>query len=885
MSERRPLEDRAPDGPAEVREEISFYLEERARELEAAGMDPTEARREARRAFGDVDEVMEQVARIERGRNWEVGMRSFMEGITRDVRYSVRGLLRSPGFSLVAILTLGLGIGAVTAIFSVVNASLLRALPFQDGDQIVFLQGAYNAPEGPAIRGASPPEARDWEEMSHSFSEMSVADGTSYTLTGDGAAEVVRGERVDEGYFELLRVEPALGRGFTEEEYRVPGTHFVTLLGHDLWTRRFGGDPGVVGRTVTLDGRAWTVVGVLPPGFRGTTLNADLVVPFATLGERTLTDRGSRFLAVVARLAPGVSVDEAQADMDQVAARLEEAYPDEHEDRIALVTPARDVYLGSTRTLVLVILGAAGLLLLITAANIVNLLLVKATGREAEVVVRRALGAGRRQLLSQFVIESLVLSALGAVAGLALGLWGARALAAAMPSALLPPFVDVRPDATVFLVVTGLMTVVGLGVGLAPGLVAARHDVAGRLRAHGRGRTDASRLQGMFVVGEVAVALLLLVAAGLMTRSLRAQLRVEPGYDYASLYGFGLYLPAERYEPETARAGLEELLRRLRARPEVAEATVMSDIPLRDGYSATYMWKQDAVADEDRIRFYFHRVGPEWFATMGTPIVRGRAITAADAEDELEVAVISQALADRFFPGEDPVGRTIFLGRRDGSGHQVVGIAGDVRYRDLTTDIRGGSDDPDVYVPWQRYPNRSVGIVLRPRAQDPASLDAVARQVVAEFDPLLPLTSSGPLASDLRNETAQARFGFLLLTAFSALAVILAVIGLYGVLAFAVGRRKREIAVRIALGAERANVRTMVVSQGMRLAGLGVVLGLAAALLASRSLEAFLFGVQPLDPMTFLLVGALMAAAAAVAAWIPAVRATRVDPQQALREE
>ncbi|HZD03695.1 MAG TPA: ABC transporter permease, partial [Longimicrobiales bacterium] len=414
------------------------------------------------------------------------------EGFSRDIRYGLRGLRRRPGFASVAVLTLGLGIGAVTAIFSVVNASLLRALPFEDGDGIVFLQGAYDAPGGPAVRGASPPEAREWEEMSRSFSEVSVADGTSFTLTGEGPAEVVPAERIDEGYFRLFRVGVGLGRTFTTEEYTTPGSYFVTVLTHDLWTRRFGADPSIVGRSIALDGRPWTVVGVLPEGFRGTTLNAGLFVPLATLGEAALADRGSRFLGVVARLAPGVDVDRAQADMDRVTARLESRYPSLNEDRIALVTPARDLYLGSTRTLMLVILGAAGLLLLITAANVVNLLLVRAIAREGEVMMRRAMGAEPRRLLSQFVTESLVLSVLGAVLGLILGIQGARALAGAMPPTLLPSFVEVGPDIAVFLVVAGLMTLVGVGAGLAPGLMAARKDVANALRIAGR-RAGAGR--------------------------------------------------------------------------------------------------------------------------------------------------------------------------------------------------------------------------------------------------------------------------------------------------------------------------------------------------------------------------------------------------------
>ena len=884
MSASGPLDDpeRAPS--EELRDEVSFHLEERIRELVAEGMDADEARRVARRAFGDVDEVVAELERIERRRHREARMGAFVGGLGRDFRFALRGLTRSPGFTAVAVLTLGLGIGAVTAIFSVVNASLLRSLPFADGDELVFLQGAYAAPEGPAIRGASTPEVRDWEELSSSFSEMAVADGTSLSLTGDGPAELIQAERVDEGYLEMLRVEPLLGRGFTEEEYRVPATHFVTLLGHDLWTRRYEANPAVLGETVTLDGRPWTVVGILPPGFRGTTLSADLLVPhLSMLSEEALSARGNRSYAVVARLAPGVGVEEAQADMNAVAARLEEAYPQEHEDRVALVTPAREVYLGTTRTLMLVVLGAAGLLLLITAANIANLLLVKGTAREGEVVVRFALGAGRGQLLGQFLIESLVLSALGAALGVLLGVWGARGLTAAMPDALLPAFVEVSTDATVFLMVTGLMTLVGLGIGLVPGLAAARRDVAGALRAHGREGGGSSRLQSALVVGEVAAALLLLVFAGLMTRSLQAQLRVDPGYDFEALYGFSIFLPEEQYASNEIGPSLEELLERLESSPEVAEATVMSDLPLRSGYSATYLWIGDAVQDEDRVRFYMHRVAPDWFETMGTEVVRGRPIQEADLQSELPGIVVSEALADRFFGDADPLGQSIYIGNRNATPFLVVGVAGDVRYRDLTSDIRLGFDDPDVYLPWERFPSRSVSIALRPQAGDPAALDPVARRLTAEFNPLLPLVSAGPLADDLRSETAQARFGSILLAVFSVLALALSLVGLYGVIAFAAGRRTREIALRMALGAERGRVRRMVVWHGLRLATLGLVAGVGLSTLAGRSLSAFLYGVEPVDPLTLVTVAALMAGAAALAAWVPAVHATRVDPQQTLR--
>jgi predicted permease len=446
--------------------------------------------------------------------------------------------------------------------------------------------------------------------------------------------------------------------------------------------------------------------------------------------------------------------------------------------------------------------------------------------------------------------------------------------------------VDVRPDATVFLVVAGLMTLVGLGVGLAPGLAAARNDVAGALRARGGGGLHSSRFQSALVVGEVAAALLLLMSGGLMARSLRAQLEVDPGYDFRALYGFSVFLPEAGYAESEVGPALDDLLARLERRPEVAEATFMSDLPLRrSGRSATVFQIGDDLTDQDRFRVYQHRVGPDWFETMGIRLLSGRAIQAADSEAELPVAVVSEALADRYLGEGDPVGRSIFLPARTEQPFIVVGVAENVRYRDLTTDIGGGFDDPDVYLPWERFPVRSVSIALKPRAGDPSALDPVARQVMAEFDPSMPVADAGPLSEDLRAQTAQARFGSILLAVFSVLALALSLIGLYGVVAFAVGRRKREIAVRIALGAQRVGVRRMVVWHGLRLAAMGLVAGAALSALAGRSLEAFLYGVEPMDPLTLVVVSTLMIGAAAFAAWVPAVQATRADPLLALREE
>jgi predicted permease len=534
--------------------------------------------------------------------------------------------------------------------------------------------------------------------------------------------------------------------------------------------------------------------------------------------------------------------------------------------------------------LVLLVLAATGLLLLIAGANVANLLLVRTTGRGNEVLMRKALGAGRMRLASQYLTESMVLAGLGAVAGLGLGVWGAQALAAAMPQALLPAYVEIRPDLGVFLMAAGLMTVVGVLAGLAPAILAARSDLASGLREGSQGSLGRRRalIQKGLVVVEVALALLLMVGAGLMTRSFGAQLDIQPGFDHEELYAFRMTLPPEPYSGDALRAAMQEIDERLEAVPGVTAVTFGSSAPLRGGYSAAYLFVEGSSA-EDRIRFYLQRVAPDWMETLGTGVIRGRALEMADL-DNPEVTVISQALAERFFPGQDPVGQTIRVGRPDGLQLAIVGVAEDVRYRDLTTDLVAGADDPDIYLPWDRFATRTVDVVLR-TAADPATLERTVREVVAGFDPDLPVFLAQPMSQSLRNQTAQARFGTVLLGTFSGLAALLALVGLYGVLAFAVDQRRREIAVRMAIGAEATRVRQMIVGQGMKLAAGGLVLGLGAAFLASRSLEAFLYGVEPVDLGTYATVAALMTVIGFLAAWLPARRATRVDPQRALNTE
>jgi len=473
----------------------------------------------------------------------------------------------------------------------------------------------------------------------------------------------------------------------------------------------------------------------------------------------------------------------------------------------------------------------------------------------------------------------MLMAGLGAALGLLLGLSGARALASLMGTALLPAYVEVHPDMTVYAVTAGLLILVGLGAGVPPALAAARTDVASGLRGSSRQSGRHSRLQSGLVVTEVALALLLLVGAGLMTRSFRAQLAIDAGFDADSLYAFTVTLPSERYAREAVPPAIRELQRRLNEAPGVQAAAYGADAPLRGGYQASYLYLEGSKA-EDRIRFYVHRVSGDWFQVLGTELLAGRPLRRADLDDP-GVTVVGRALAERFFPSGNAVGGTLRLFSPSGQQLRIVGVAEDARFRDLTTDLVAGADDPDIYVMWDSLPSRSVSFVLRTRV-DPAGVERTVRSVVGDFDRDLAVSDPAPLSRALAGQIAQSRFGASLLTGFSALATLLALVGLYGVLSFAVERRRREIAIRMAVGAEAAQVRRMVVLQGLRLVSVGLVVGLLSSLLVSRSLEGFLYDVRPVDAATYTGVVAVMVAVATVAAWLPALRATRVQPQRAL---
>ncbi|MFO8173079.1 MAG: ABC transporter permease [Longimicrobiales bacterium] len=873
-----------PDPDGEIRDEIQTHLEMKVRELMEEGLSPEEARQEARRRFGPVDEIQEEARRYARARSRRERRGAILESLTQDLRFAFRTLRRSPGFTALAVLTLALGVGASTTIFSVADATLFGSLPFREAETLVFLQGAYMAEDLPRIRGASVPEARDWGNRNRTLKEAAAYGGTVFNLTGDLGAERVQGEVVDEGYFRVFGVTALRGRTFAPEETRAPGGPRTALVGESLWERRWGRDPGLLGETIYLDDIPCTVVGIIPDDFSGASLQAEVWVPMAVARPSRMDSRGSRSFGVAGRTLPGRTLEDVQADLDGVAAELEAEFPEAHEQRGVLVVPARDLYLGDTRLLILVVFGATGLLLLISAINVTNLLLARASDRTGEISVRTAVGAGRGRILRQLLTESLVLSLLGSGLGLVLAMWSIGALPALLPTDLLPGYVSLKVDGRMLFFSAALMAAVGLGVGLAPALLASRTAIAAGVKGAGRRNPGGLELQGYLVMGEVALSLLLLVGAGLMTRSLQAQLREDPGFETVNLMAFRLQLTGDRYAEDGLVAGVMDLQARLESIPEVESVSFGSNLPMRGLSGASYLWLPGMQEVEDRVRFYHHRVSPGYLEALGARMIRGGGFPPGVAAEDPDMALISQALAARFFPDSDPVGQTLNLFRPGENPVTIAGVVEDIRYRGITTDPMSESDDPDIFLPWMSVPSEAVEFLVRTRAR-PEAVFSDIRDTVKTFDPDLVPYLMQPMDEVLRGETATVRSASAVLGIFSGSALFLAGMGIYGMLAYAVRRRRRELAIRMAVGAEPGAMIRIVTRRAMILVGGGCILGLGAAALAARALSSFLYQTPTVDPMTYGATILAVLVASGLATLIPALRASRVDPHTALRTE
>jgi putative ABC transport system permease protein len=813
-----------------------------------------------------------------------------MGSLLQDLRFAVRSLAKHPGFAAVIVLTLALGIGADTAIFSIVNASLLRPLPFGEPDRLVQVEARRGADD----LGVSWLDYLDWTAQSRSFDDLAYFQEARIHLGLSGGAEAAGAVMTTGNLFSVLRVPPVLGRGFLPEERR-SGAAKVAVISHELWTGRFGGDPQVLGRTVRIEGESHAIIGVMPPGFHFPS-NADLWVCVEPLERAYQNPRTVRGMEVVGRLKPGVSLEAARADLRAVATELVRQYPESNAGVEVVPVPLRDRWVGDVRTSLLLLLGACGFLLLIACANVANLLLARAVARQREISVRTALGAGRLRLVRQLLTESLVLAGLGGAAGLAFASWGTQVLLRILGTSIsaspaqLPAWIRVETDATVLAFAAGVSLVVGLLFGLAPLLPATRVDLISSLKEGSRG-TDGSgsrHVRHLLVVSEVALALLLLLGAGLTMKSLVRLWSVHPGFETAGVLTVTARFPFYGSDDVTTRAALyRQALERLGSLPGVAAVGANTDLPLTgtEAWHRTDFQLPEQSPEEAQLnpKANLQRVTPGYLQAMGIPLLRGSSFADATGTAEAPRSVlVGRTLAERLWPGKDPIGRRIAIGS-DASRRKewtVAGVVGDVRHQGLDRD-----SGLDIYTPFFQFPSdEALTFVLRGQGE-PSVLAAAARKEIRAVSSDLLVESAEPLERLVASALWRPRLWGALFGAFSAAALLLAAVGIYGVMSFTVGQRTREIGLRMALGAGRAAVARLLLRQGLRLTLAGIAVGLIGAVLLGRFLAGLLYQVQPTDLPTWLGISLLLAAVALLATWIPTRRAMRIDPMVALREE
>ncbi len=809
-----------------------------------------------------------------------------MENLLQDLRYAARLLARQPGFTLVAVLTLALGIGANTALFSIVNGVLLRPLPYPEPERLVWFHETQ-----PALSQApfSAADFLDYRIQNQSFENIAAGRPLNYNLTGAGQPERVRGAVVTSNFFSLLGVAPGLGRAFLAEEGRA-GTPRVAVLRYGFWQSRFGGDPALLGKTIRLNDEPVTVVGVMPAGFtfyQGVDLwlNPRNVVPevFPNFTGELLTNRNMHYLNVLGRLKPSWTLAAAQADIDAIVKRLQQQYSSNAGHGVRLVS-LHEQATGEVRPALLVLLAAVGVVLLIACANVANLLLARSTARQREIAVRAALGASRRRVMRQLLTESLLLSLLGGLLGLLLSFWGTDLLLALSPQGM-PRAESIRVDLWVLAFAAGTSLLTGVVFGLAPALQVSHPRLTDSLKEGGRSDSASagrSRLRSLLVIAEVALSLVLLIGAGLLLKSFVHLLEVRAGFDPENLMTMWVSFSAQKYSPPGRTAEFTRaLLERLKSLPGVEGVTVSNDLPLEGEDTTTYpeLEGRPEPPPADRILTGWHAVGPQFFSTLGIPLLKGRAITESDTEGAPRVVIVNQTAARRLWPGEDPIGKRLRLGDRSDPWSEVVGVVGDVKHNGLDAEFAADAYTPFLQVPWPY-----MAVILKTRA-DPETLVAAVRREALALDPDQPVFGLRPMAQVLAETVAPRRATMTLTGLFAALALLLAAVGLYGVMAYLVTQRTHEIGIRMALGAQPADIFRLVVGQGLTLIVAGVGVGLAASLAATRVLARLLFGVTPTDPATFVAVTALLAAVALAACYLPARRATRVDPMVALRYE
>ena len=823
-----------------------------------------------------------------------------MQTIWQDIRYAVRMLLKNPGITFIVILALALGVGANTAIFSVVNAVLLRPLPYEESDRLVFLNESTATVDEMSI---AYPNFADWRSQNHVFEKIGVYNRQSYNLTGMGEAERIITGQVSADLFSALRVNAGLGRVFTNEEDK-PGAAPVVVLSYGLWQRRFGGQPNILNQTLTLNGKSYTVIGVMPQGYQFPG-RVEMWVPVGQLsGDTTWQHRSNHMgLYAVARLKPGVSLAAAQADMENIALNLERQYPDNNAGNRVKIQPLVEVYVGEIRRALWVLFAAVAFVLLIACANIANLLLARASARQKEMAIRSAMGAGRWRIVRQLLTESVLLALVGGAFGLLLARWGVDLILYVSPDAI-PRSQEISLNWRVMLFTLAVSLLTGIVFGLVPALQSGGVNAQKTLKETGRGTTGRHWMRSSLVVGEVSMTLVLLIGAGLMIRSFYRLQNVSPGFSYEHVTSFSVSLPIRKYATEAQRADFyKRLLDNTRGLPGVEATAAASGLPLgNNGWQTTFAVEDRPLPPRDQLpSMSASLVTPDYFRAMNIPLKAGRYFSDSDDrsflagkdlskfnEDEKTMAglnsiIIDEEFARRYWPNEDPIGRRVKLGPQSQDKLPtltVVGVVGRVKMDGL----RQESNRVQGYFPYAQILRTDMTVIVK-GSSDPKQMIAAVRQQVKEIDANQPIYNLRTLDEIRAESVAPERLNLTLLSIFAGIAVILAIVGIYGVMSHTVTQRTHEIGIRMAVGAQPRDVFRLVIGQGMMLALIGVGIGLIGAIGLTRLMATMLFGVEPTDPATFAVISPLLVLVALVACYLPSRRATKVDPTVSLRYE
>jgi predicted permease len=873
------------DLDAEVRSYVQLLAEENIR----AGMPPQQAQRAAQVELGGIEQVKEQSRDARAGAS--------LDSLLQDLHYGTRMLRKNSAFCAIAILTLALGIGASTAVFSLVNAVLLKPLPYPNSQQIVFpwrqppvgLNLGYN--EMPWGR----PDFLFFARESKTFQSVSAFKSDSFNLTGSGDAARVDGLRASAGFFPSLGISPIIGRTLTAEEDQAGHEH-VVVLSYRLWRDRFGSDTQILGRALQLNSESYTVIGVMPQGFvfpRADEMpnsfpfprETQLWVPLALIPGPIIPGEDSE-LAVIGRLQSGITPAQAQSEMNVMSKRLEDFFPGGKGWFSMKITSMEQQMAGDMRRPLLLILGAVGVVLLIACSNVAGLLLSRSLARTKEFTLRAALGAGKWRLMRQLLTEALILAGIGGIAGILIAKAAIHFVKFFAPPSI-PRLNEVSLDLRVVLFALAITFVTGILFGLAPAIAGSRDNLVESLKEGGQrsGSASSAKLRNVLLISEVALALVLVISAGLLTRTFLHLLRVDPGFNPTRVLTFELTLPATKYTDQPQIVALyQKALQSIRSLPGVESAGITATTPLGGATESTSLRLPDHPMQDPKARAFsnYTMISPGYFAAAGTPILRGRDFLDSDTADSQPVTIINSAMAKKFWPGEDAIGKQVAPASKKYPAETIIGVVADVKRLSLRED-----PPPEMYVPYNQkvWPSLfTMDVILRTKV-DPASLTDDVRNALRAVDPDLPLAKITTLKTIVDDSMTLPRFAMLVLGSFAGLALLLASVGMYGVISYFVGQRTREIGLRVALGAQRRDVFGMVLSQGARLAAIGIVLGLLAALAATRMMASFLYGVQPIDPLTFAALPFLLLSIALLACYVPARRAMRVDPMVALRHE